>query len=365
MTNRLRQRPVLRAALALALAILLVTTTGAASLPVHGEALAAGRNVADKINLKTLVVSIDNTPVYDSTQALAHTVRLKPDSTMSFNLSWDVKGEGDDFRDGDYFSIPVVRMEELRLTEPFTQKLELDAGGGKVAVAEGRFTYAGGLLAFEVVFNSNAQDYRIEGGPAGGYAEFTLSSGLTSIPMTFGDSGTVTVDVESGPSGTYPALPGFPGALPGMRKAVFSPDVSGSTVNLTTRYETIPASGERKFGLDWRMTFFDLVAHFHVAGLPGLQFFFYKQHIGKDAAVGACGSVGTVAVAVGSSDGICQLAFAGGHCIVHAVLRCWWQTGQSEAVGGQPALSVCARQFKASSVRPSAAGGSFAHLHVA
>lgn len=266
MTNRLRQRPVLRAALALALAILLVTTTGAASLPVHGEALAAGRNVADKINLKTLVVSIDNTPVYDSTQALAPTVRLKPDSTMSFNLSWDVKGEGDDFRDGDYFSIPVVRMEELRLTEPFTQKLELDAGGGKVAVAEGRFTYAGGLLAFEVVFNSNAQDYRIEGGPAGGYAEFTLSSGLTSIPMTFGDSGTVTVDVESGPSGTDPALPGFPGALPGMRKAVFSPDVSGSTVNLTTRYETIPASGERKFGLDWRMTFFDLVAHFQGGG---------------------------------------------------------------------------------------------------
>lgn len=254
--------------LTMATLLLMAAAPDIFALRAHGEALGSGKDVAAKINLRTLTVSINNEVVYDSARSTGlPSVGLTADSIMSFNLRWDVIGKGDGFRDGDYFSIPVVYVDGLRLTEPFIQTLELDGGGGKaVAVAVGRFTYEGGLLAFEVVFNKNAANYQIEGGPAGGYAELSISSGQTELPMTFGDNMTVTVDIDTEPGGVTPGLPTFPKDLPSMRKAVFSPEVSDGSVNLSTRYSTLPPSDERKFGLDWRLTFFDLDMHFQKGG---------------------------------------------------------------------------------------------------
>lgn len=251
-----------------ALLVLFLLAADVFALYAHAEALGSGRNVIGKISLGTLVISIDNEIVYDSARTqITPSLLLTPDSTMRFNLRWDVTGSGDDFRKGDYFSIPLVYVDNLRLTEPFTQTLKLDAGDGKkVAVAVGRFTYMDGLLAFEVVFNGNAAGYRIEGGPAGGYAELSLSSGQTVLPMTFADSQTVDIDIDTRPGGPAPGLPAYPTTLPKMHKALFSPDVKGGTVNLLTRYATMQLGDERKFGLDWRMTFFDLVPHFQKGG---------------------------------------------------------------------------------------------------
>jgi len=263
-------RLVRKAALMLAVLLLLVAPApDTFALHVHGEVLSSGKDIADKINLKSLIISIDNEVIYDSTDTLlSPSVCLKPDSTMSFSLRWNVSGNGIGFQDKDYFSIPVVYVDGLRLTEPFIQALELDGGDGQnVEVAEGKFTYSDGLLAFQVVFNRNATNYQIEGGPAGGYAELNLSNGQTELLMTFSDSQTVTVDVDTEPGvKPLPSLPTYPSTLPTMNKAVFSPNVNGSTINLLARYATMQLSDERKFGLDWRMTFFDLVPHFQGGG---------------------------------------------------------------------------------------------------
>lgn len=249
--------------------LLIVSAPHVLSIRTFGEALGAGKDVISEIDLKAMTISINNEVIYDSANAAAEKkISLKPNSTISFSLNWAVLNKGYEFQDGDYFSIPVINVENLRLTEPFVQTLELTSDSGeKVAVAEGKFTYTEKQLAFQVVFNSNAALYTIDGGPAGGYAALDIKSGQTNLPIVIGDENNLTIEFnEENKPGTDPTLPQYPEKLTALSKAVFSPVVNGNTVNLVERYATMQPGNEHKFGLDWRMTFFDLVDHFQDGG---------------------------------------------------------------------------------------------------
>lgn len=251
-------------ALFLVIALLLGLFPGRPSGGLLLAASAAGRDVRDQVELVSLEIQVDGGTIYEyGGDASREPVTLEADSVLKFQLEWQTIGDGNDFADGDSFTIPVVEITNLRLDNPYRRNLTIqDDDGESIVVAEGKFVYEKNQLLFQVEFNEKANGYYIDGGSAGGSAGFNLSGGPSEIPIHFEDGQSATLSNGSKDPGKVPDLPKYPDPLPPMRKAVLS-GVSGSgEVDTSKTYDTIPAGSSKKVGLDWRLTFFDLLAHF-------------------------------------------------------------------------------------------------------
>lgn len=161
-------------------------------LPPFG-ARAQDQDVSARIDLESMCVFIDDSLIYEYGETVEEpTVKLKENSTLSFELDWDANDGGSGFREGDSFSVPIVRVENLWLTKKFETPLAING----VNVAKGCFTYRGDLLSFEVTFNENAEKYSINGGQADGYARFMLNEDSDELEFTFDDGQSLVVKVE-------------------------------------------------------------------------------------------------------------------------------------------------------------------------
>lgn len=244
----------------LVLALALGLFPWAAAFPVYG----ANQDVGEDITLTSLEVKIDGATVYDKAQgASEEPITLKASSVLEFELAWEPAASGAVFEDGDHFTIPVVSITNLNLRDSFKKNLVMkDDDSSFVTVGVGEFFYQSNQLYFKVVFNAEVESYDMEGGSASGSAAFKLSSSLTGINMSFEDGAEVSLVTGNTDPGKLPDPPKYPEELSSMNKRALSGVTGNGEVDASNTYDTIPVSGSKKVGLDWRISFFDLLDYF-------------------------------------------------------------------------------------------------------
>ncbi|MCL2487292.1 MAG: SpaA isopeptide-forming pilin-related protein, partial [Oscillospiraceae bacterium] len=198
-------------------------------------ALTAGADVTGKTS-HTLTVKISGQTVYTGTGSTGSvtTTTLRPGSVLSFILDWTVTDKLYLFQDGDQFIFNILSIGNSALLSilPPAESIPLRIEG--VLVGEGTFKWSGGTLQYIVTFNSMAKNVLVRGGNATGAAQFKLSGGEGTIPITFEDSYTGNFDTDPEPEEPYDpgGVTGIPGgSFPYIPPERDEPDIFKALVN--------------------------------------------------------------------------------------------------------------------------------------
>ncbi|MDR0854459.1 MAG: hypothetical protein LBN34_08840 [Clostridiales Family XIII bacterium] len=250
------------------------------------EALAAGADVSDRIDITDLVVKVDGITVYTHPDKVNPIDKIAANAILSFNLNWEVRNPRDEankFHDGDYFEIKVLTSSDVTLFGGKKIKLNID----DVYVADGVFSAVDGIIKFRVTFNENAQSKIIFSGKASGWAQYMISDTNNPVKLWFEDSTSVDLtipevdDSENTPGGDeedgdiypYPDEPNGPNPPPeGLLKGIVNNVTAPGQGNVlkdsksNTPAKAIPdLTGYEYHGYTWFAPFFGLQEHFEQA----------------------------------------------------------------------------------------------------